>query len=254
MGKVIFKRQIGRKPITPPQYSGDRFTRFLDDILQRGLETVGLFYGVYRAIVVSNEDHENPGKQDPQGRLVIRVPILGDDERTKRLAYPIVPSAGKGYGFKSLPSPGEHVYVMFEHGNPSMPLWIGQWWARGEIPDEDSQNHVWVSPKGMRVELRDGEEKIVIKHVSGSVVEMDSSGNITINDASGNVYIGSKDREPGVLGYQLLSIMQDLLRELTRLTVPTGTGPSGPPINSPAFASISAKLRKFLSDTVYLSK
>ena len=49
------------------QYSSTGFRRFFDDIVMHGLEIVGLYYGVYRAKVLSRDDPNAPGTPDPQG-------------------------------------------------------------------------------------------------------------------------------------------------------------------------------------------
>lgn len=47
-------------------------------------------------------------------------------------------------------------------------------------------------------------------------------------------------------GETLKAILSDLLTAIKALTVPTGTGPSGTPINSPAFTAIENRLNNFL--------
>lgn len=72
------------------------------------------FFGVYRGIVQSNTDPLN------KGRLKLQVPqVLG--EAVTGWAWPIEqPGVAR-----TLPEIGVGVFVMFEGGDPSFPLWIG---------------------------------------------------------------------------------------------------------------------------------
>ncbi len=85
----------------------------------------------YRGIVVDN--------LDPMltGRLRVRVPsVLG--EQTV-FAMPCVPYAGPGVGFLVLPPVGANVWIDFEAGDSSRPIWSGCFWGPGEAPPEAGQ-------------------------------------------------------------------------------------------------------------------
>lgn len=86
------------------------------------------FFGKYRGKVVDNDD---PARQ---GRLKVSVPaVLG----TLNLwAMPCVPYAGPQVGFYCLPPVGAGVWVEFEGGDPSYPVWVGCFWGSGELPPE----------------------------------------------------------------------------------------------------------------------
>lgn len=64
---------------------------------------------------------------------------------------------------------------------------------------------------------------------------------------SPKILLGKNAREPVVLGDQLVTILGELIDAILAETHPTGTGPSGPPLNSSAFMNIKLKLRKILS-------
>jgi uncharacterized protein involved in type VI secretion and phage assembly len=49
-------------------------------------------------------------------------------------AMPCVPYAGSGVGFCCLPDPGTGVWVEFEAGDPSYPIWSGCFWGDGDLP------------------------------------------------------------------------------------------------------------------------
>ena len=78
---------------------------------------------------------------------------------------------------------------------------------------------------------------------SGTDITLDSVGTTTI--ASPVINLGFEAEEPVVLGNKLEEIIDDLMGEIekiidaiTTISVPTGTGPSGPPVNSPQFLAV----------------
>lgn len=75
------------------------------------------FYGIYRGVVVANKDPES------HRRLKVTVPQLSGTAISKELpwAWPKETSALK----TEVPKIGEGVWVMYEGGDPSYPLWIG---------------------------------------------------------------------------------------------------------------------------------
>ena len=88
------------------------------------------FFGKYRGVVTNNRD------DNKQGRLEVQVPqVLGT---AKVWAWPCVPFAGKDVGFFSLPEPDTGVWVEFEAGDPSFPIWTGFWWGKGDIAPADA--------------------------------------------------------------------------------------------------------------------
>jgi hypothetical protein len=94
------------------------------------------FFGKYRGIVTDNSDETS------RGRLKVKVPaVLGDLELW---AMPCVPYAGAGVGFYSLPDSQTGVWIEFEGGDPSYPVWTGFFWADDELPDDnDASIKIW---------------------------------------------------------------------------------------------------------------
>ncbi|MFO1302114.1 MAG: phage baseplate assembly protein V [Burkholderiales bacterium] len=87
------------------------------------------FFGKYRGTVVAND-----GDDAKCGRLKVRVPaVLGTVEVW---AMPCVPYAGEKVGFYCLPEPQAGVWVEFEGGDPSYPVWTGCFWASDELPPD----------------------------------------------------------------------------------------------------------------------
>ena len=85
------------------------------------------FYGKYRGIVLNNLDPTQTG------RLQAMVPeVLG--EIPSGWALPCQPFTGTGAGLYAVPQPGAGVWIEFEAGDASRPIWSGGWWAAGEVP------------------------------------------------------------------------------------------------------------------------
>ena len=89
------------------------------------------FYGKYRGTVINNVDPEM------RGRLMLSVPdVLGLIPSS--WAEPCVPLAGPTgppMGVYLVPPIGAGVWVEFEHGDPSYPIWAGcRWGAQSDIP------------------------------------------------------------------------------------------------------------------------
>jgi len=84
-------------------------------------------FGKYRGKVTDNADPTR------RARLKVKVPsVLGDLEVW---AMPCVPYAGDKVGFHLLPEPDTGVWIEFEAGDLSYPIWVGCFWADDELPD-----------------------------------------------------------------------------------------------------------------------
>jgi uncharacterized protein involved in type VI secretion and phage assembly len=84
------------------------------------------FFGKYRGTVTDNNDTTN------RGRLKVTVPAVLDT--LEIWAMPCVPYAGDSVGFYVMPENGSGVWVEFEGGDPSFPIWSGCYWADNELP------------------------------------------------------------------------------------------------------------------------
>jgi hypothetical protein len=72
------------------------------------------FYGVYRAVVFDNKD------PNTLGRLRLKIPQVFADVPTG-WSWPTNPSGVR----TSSPEIGQGIWVMFEGGDPSFPMWMG---------------------------------------------------------------------------------------------------------------------------------
>lgn len=232
------------------------FARFFDRLLLHGLEYFGLFYGVYRATVVSTTN-EN-GDPDPQGRIRVRVPSIGDGDDVERLAYPIVPLAGAGFGIHAMPRVDEFVWVMFENGRVDIPIWIGGWWRTDDIPSDlrAIEKHWWVTQGGHQVILDDSDDdaNIRINHSNGTAyVQIDKDGNILVVNSTGSqIRLGGSANEAAVKGDTLKDILASLTDACSAMTMPVSGATAGPPTNVASFQSVRARLENILSSVVKL--
>lgn len=163
---------------------------FFEKLKRFGLEYYGLYYSVYKGIVTDNVDPQD------QGRIKVQLPELGRDDPLELFAYPISPFAGPGHGFFFPPEVDARVWVMFEGGNPTLPLYLGGWWTNPTKAPGGSQVPVEASPKGQaplvreirtkgghRIVFDDGGENpgITIQTSNGSIVQLnDDSGTVKI--------------------------------------------------------------------------
>jgi hypothetical protein len=72
------------------------------------------FYGVYRGVVYKSDDPLN------LSRLQVKVPQILADQPTE-WAWPVE----KPGLTTEVPAVGQGVWVMFEGGDPSYPIWLG---------------------------------------------------------------------------------------------------------------------------------
>lgn len=129
------------------------------------------YFGKYRGVVT------NPNDPERMGRIQARVPAIYGDEQESPWCLPVAPFAGDAHGFLLLPKKGDGVWIEFEAGNISHPLWTGSWWGRKEMPAAMGVNqHVLTTPKGLQVMLDDDATKLQLLHPGGAEITLTGSG------------------------------------------------------------------------------
>ncbi len=111
---------------------------WISNLKDYGLEFVAKrFYAKYPAVVVNNVDPLQ------QGRVQVKIELFGHTTSNVRWCYPSAPFAGTNYGMYFPPEIGDHVWVWFDHGDPSHPHYSGGWYlnpsgtaATSHIPAE----------------------------------------------------------------------------------------------------------------------
>ncbi|MGW0791115.1 phage baseplate assembly protein V [Streptomyces sp. NPDC002911] len=145
------------------------------------------FLGKFRGRVVSNDD---PLKI---GRVTVKVPdVLGDE--TSTWAMPCLPFTGPQSGQYVVPTAGAGVWVEFEQGEVSFPIWTGCWYGeRSELPPDavtGSPGHqnvvIQTSDKHRFVmgDVPDGGNGIRLQAATGAYIQVDEKG-VTVSDGQG---------------------------------------------------------------------
>lgn len=150
-----------------------------EELLVKMAETMcSRFYGKYRGLVVDVDDPEN------LGRITAQVPEVLHEEESP-WALPAVPFAGGKHGLVLLPEVGDGVWIEFEAGDPSRPIWTGGWWGPGELPAPGgTKTRALVTTAGHKLALDDKNKEIQLQHSGGAELKMtDSDITITIGQA-----------------------------------------------------------------------
>jgi phage baseplate assembly protein gpV len=151
--------------------------RSLEDLLDR---LRARFYGKYRGIVSS---------VDPATmRVKALVPsVLGEQETG--WCMPCVPYAGPRTGFAFLPATGSGVWIEFEGGDVSYPIWVGGFWREGEVPsDVGAAVKVIATKAPTELKFDDNQGSLTVTDPNGNTVTLDGSG-ITLSRAGCTVVV-----------------------------------------------------------------
>jgi Type VI secretion system/phage-baseplate injector OB domain len=103
-------------------------------------------------------------------------------------ALPCAPYAGTNQGFFALPEVGAGVWIEFEAGDPSRPIWVGSWWADDEAPkNEDGSDpipgrRIFRSNSGLLLAFDDDAKKL-------SLSDSDAKNFLTIEVNAGKVKV-----------------------------------------------------------------
>ena len=109
-------------------------------------------YGKYRGLVTGNEDTASH-----RGRLKVQIPsVLGELEVW---AEPCVPYAGDGVGFFAMPPVDAGVWVEFEGGDISYPIWVGCYWRDNEPPNGGDPTVKMLKTDAITLTFDDGVEE-----------------------------------------------------------------------------------------------
>lgn len=145
-------------------------------------------YGKFRATVIDNQDPEQ------RGRLKLQIPsVLADQESD--WALPCLPYGGlENQGLFFIPDVNAQVWVEFEEGDISRPIWVGTFWQqKSDTPEEaakeepttrmirTSAGHV------LQFDDEEGEEQFRLYHPADAEMIIDKHGCITLTDSSGAV-------------------------------------------------------------------
>ncbi|MDA9504174.1 hypothetical protein XI09_05230 [Bradyrhizobium sp. CCBAU 11386] len=88
-----------------------------------------------------------------------------------------VPFAGNGFGFAFLPEVGSGIWIEFEGGDVSYPIWVGGFWHDGEPPPDATDK--------VRAIVTKSRQKVLIDEDGGSITITDDNNNTVTLDGSG---------------------------------------------------------------------
>jgi hypothetical protein len=217
----------------------------LDEMHDQGHDRADRFYGKYRGLVLNNQDPSN------LGRLQATVPeVLG--EIPTGWAIPAAPYAGTGAGFFAVPLVGAGVWIEFEAGDVSRPIWSGAWWAAGEVPMNEQgvparpETKILRSDFGLLIALDDTAQTITLSDALGlnlmtikvleGTIEVHSAVRVVLEAPI--IQHGQGAAHPAVLGDLLLLYLNQLVTmfnvhlhpgELAAGMIPVTPAPPVPP-------------------------
>jgi uncharacterized protein involved in type VI secretion and phage assembly len=128
------------------------------------------FFGKYRG-TVTDVDADTL-------RIKAKVPAVLGTQATG-WCMPCVPYAGDGVGIAFLPEVGAGVWIEFEGGDVSYPIWVGCYWRDGEAPSD-------ATPTVKAIVTKSGEQTLTL-------LLDDDAGTITISDPNENKVTLSSD-------------------------------------------------------------
>jgi len=140
------------------------------------------FYGKYRGTVTDVESSTL--------RIKAEVPsVLGTTPTGWCL--PCVPYAGPNMGFFVLPEVGAGVWVEFEGGDVSYPIWTGCYWRASEQPSDASATvRGLVTGAGHKLLFDDDAPSATQEDPNGNSVTFDSSG-LTLANGGQSLVVSS---------------------------------------------------------------
>ncbi len=139
------------------------------------------FFGKYRGVVVDVDAATM--------RVKASVPsVLGGV--TSGWAAPCVPYAGPQVGFLMLPDVGSGVWIEFEGGDVSFPIWTGCYWNSGDVPSAAAATLKTIIVAAGSLAFDNSANSVTLQDSSRHSVALDSSG-VTATAGAGSVAIGA---------------------------------------------------------------
>ena len=207
------------------------------------------FFGKYAAVVTEIDDPQQIG------RVRARVPAVLGEEVACGWALPAAPfGGGKGRGMLFVPEVGDTVWIEFEAGDPSRPIWSGAFWGApsnaggaddlaaetgAETPDVDGTMAgpgvgVVRTKGGHTLMLDDNGDVVLLAHGSGKAsLRFTASGEVIVSAET--IKLGANATERVILGDSFMTVFNTH-------THPTGVGPSGPPAQPMTASQLSTKV------------
>lgn len=216
-------------------------------------------YGKYRGTVTDNQD---PRKQ---GRIKVQVPeILGEVD--SGWALPCAPYAGEQTGLYTVPPVGAGVWVEFEAGDVSRPIWVGCWWGSDKLPTDESgasatpDVKIARSEEGLLLALHDDSKTIALSDASGdNILKIEVQQGVVTIKAKTKVVVEAPQIElvanathSGVFGDSLMTYLNQVVSMFNAHMHPGQMAGSIPVAPTPPVAPLSPPTPDMLSTKVKL--
>jgi uncharacterized protein involved in type VI secretion and phage assembly len=154
-----------------------------DPLLQELMDRIrNRFYGKYRGIVTDVDAST--------WRIKASVPNVLPGTNSTGWCMPCVPYAGPQVGFLMLPEVGSAVWIEFEGGDTSYPIWVGMYWTSGDLPSNASASVKSVVTSAGSIAFDNDQSSITLTDAQNNTVVLDSSG-VTSTSGSNSVAVGT---------------------------------------------------------------
>lgn len=228
------------------------------DILAADDSQTNRFFGKFRGTVSDNQDPSS------LGRIKAQVPAVLQDVDTG-WATPSLPYSGNGVGVYTVPAIGAGVWIEFERGDVSLPIWTGCWWSDGQLPKDETgatttpDRKIIRTEQGLLLAFDDGGKTIALSDSNGNnLLKFEiNQGQITLQAATKVVVEAPKIElvqnatHPLVFGDDLLQYLNNLVNlfnshvhpgELALGIIPITPAPPVPPFIPATPALLSTKV------------
>ena len=139
------------------------------------------FYGKYRGVVTDVD----AGTMRVKASVPAVLPLTDTGWCT-----PCVPYAGPNVGVLMLPERGSGVWIEFEGGDVSCPIWVGGYWHAGEVPSQASATVKSIVTQAGSLAMDGDAGSVTLADANGNTVALDSDG-VTCKSGSSQVAIGA---------------------------------------------------------------
>jgi uncharacterized protein involved in type VI secretion and phage assembly len=213
------------------------------------------YFGKYRGIVTANDDTTK------RGRVKVKVPSVYGEE-LEVWAMPCLPYAGNNVGVFMIPEPNAGVWVEFEAGDTSFPIWTGGYWVDDELPKDEQSDQakpslrIIRSEKGLMVSFNDDSETITLSDKDGSNIvtievgegKIKVQGNMKVVVHAPQIELVENAAHPLVFGDDLLQYLTTLVTTFNTHVHPGSLGPvPGSVITTPTMMSATLPSPSLLS-------
>ena len=139
------------------------------------------FYGKYRGVVTDVDASTM--------KIKATVPsVLGSTG--SGWCEPCVPYAGPSVGFVMLPEVGSGVWIEFEGGDVSNPIWVGCYWREGEVPSDASKTVKAVFAQSGTLKFDNDASAVSLEDADGDSLKL-TGGSVTITSKMGKLVADS---------------------------------------------------------------